>query len=357
MSGDDQPFKVPSWAGKPEAGLHLDVIKNGSVLQKLLIDEKPCYIFGRAKDLCDFPLPHQSCSRQHAALVYHKHLNRPFLIDLGSTHGTFVGTLRLEAHRPTQIQIDTVLSFGASTRTYTLRERPQTVTMVMGDDGREDGEGGTLLGLPELDTEVDDLTQYNTAHNRQISMIGITENEKVRKRKYRPHSVSFSDSEEIINPEDVDPSVGKFRNMVRTTILPSKRRMVDTVPPPLPPSSATLPHSVPRSPSAISPTSKTPPRTPTSPSSQVTTPTLGFSSSLIIKTITAAPPVQSPWSQQQQQQQPQQPVPLMPYSGGGGLYGNQDVSMATFFSDSEPKKKKYAKEAWPGKKPTSHLLL
>ena len=44
------------------------------------------------------------------------------------------------------------------------------------------------------------MTQYNTAHNRQISMIGITENEKVRKRKYRPHSVSFSDSEEIINP-------------------------------------------------------------------------------------------------------------------------------------------------------------
>ena len=53
--------------------------------QKLLIDEKPCYMFGGAKDVCDFPLPHQSCSRQHAALVYHKHLHRPFLIDLGSS--------------------------------------------------------------------------------------------------------------------------------------------------------------------------------------------------------------------------------------------------------------------------------
>jgi nuclear inhibitor of protein phosphatase 1 len=92
-----------------------------------------------------------------------------------------------------------------------------------------------LLGLPELDTEVDDLTQYNMAHNRQISMVGISENEKVRKRKYRPHSVSFSDSEEIINPEDVDPSVGKFRNMVQTTILPSKKRKTDNAP--LPPSS------------------------------------------------------------------------------------------------------------------------
>ena len=38
-----------------------------------------------------------------------------------TAHGTFVGTLRLEAHKPTQIPIDTTLSFGASTRTYTLR--------------------------------------------------------------------------------------------------------------------------------------------------------------------------------------------------------------------------------------------
>ena len=42
-------------------------------------------MFGRNKDSCDFPLPHQSCSRQHAALVYHKHLKRPFLMDLGSS--------------------------------------------------------------------------------------------------------------------------------------------------------------------------------------------------------------------------------------------------------------------------------
>ena len=27
--------------------------------------------------------------------------------------------------------------------------------MVMGEEGKEEGEGGTLLGLPELDTEVD----------------------------------------------------------------------------------------------------------------------------------------------------------------------------------------------------------
>lgn len=53
--------------------------------QKLIIDEKKFYLFGRNPDLCDFTIDHQSCSRVHAALVYHKHLKRLFLIDLNSS--------------------------------------------------------------------------------------------------------------------------------------------------------------------------------------------------------------------------------------------------------------------------------
>jgi hypothetical protein len=53
--------------------------------QKLMIDNKKCYFFGRNKQLCDFCIDHQSCSRVHAALVWHKHLSRPFIIDLGSS--------------------------------------------------------------------------------------------------------------------------------------------------------------------------------------------------------------------------------------------------------------------------------
>lgn len=33
----------------------------------------------------DFCIDHASCSRVHSALVYHKHLNRAFLVDLGSS--------------------------------------------------------------------------------------------------------------------------------------------------------------------------------------------------------------------------------------------------------------------------------
>lgn len=50
-----------------------------------MLDQKKCYLFGRNAQMSDFCIDHQSCSRVHAAFVYHKHLNRAFLVDLGSS--------------------------------------------------------------------------------------------------------------------------------------------------------------------------------------------------------------------------------------------------------------------------------
>ena len=61
--------------------------QDGKLVQKLMVDEKRCYLFGRNSQLNDFTVDHGSCSRVHAALVYHKHLGRTFLVDCGSTHG------------------------------------------------------------------------------------------------------------------------------------------------------------------------------------------------------------------------------------------------------------------------------
>lgn len=54
-------------------------------------------------------------------------------------------------------------------------------------------------------------------------MLGITDDEihkTARKRKKK--GITFNDDEEVINPEDVDPSVGRFRNLIQTTVVPSK---------------------------------------------------------------------------------------------------------------------------------------
>lgn len=55
-------------------------------------------------------------------------------------------------------------------------------------------------------------------------MLGIGEDGEAtpRNRKRKKRSVTFNEEEEVINPEDVDPSVGRFRNLVHTTVIPTK---------------------------------------------------------------------------------------------------------------------------------------
>ncbi|KAF2363699.1 Forkhead-associated (FHA) domain [Trinorchestia longiramus] len=222
-------YDVPKWAGKPAVGLHLDVAKGDRLIQKLMVDEKKCYLFGRNPQLNDFCIDHASCSRVHSVLVYHKVLQKAFLVDLGSTHGTYIGKIRLEANKPTQVPLNSTFHFGASTRMYTLRERPQTAPKpVMEELERmptEDGDGA-LMGLPETETELDNLTEFNTAHNRRITMLGI-DDEDTRPRKRHKFNISFKDDEDIINPEDIDPSIGRFRNLLQTTVVPNKKRRID----------------------------------------------------------------------------------------------------------------------------------
>lgn len=219
-------YDIPSWAGKPPTGLHLDVMKDDKLIQKLMIDEKKCYLFGRNPQMNDFCIDHASCSRVHAAFVYHKHLNIAYLVDLGSTHGTYIGSVRLEGHKPTQLQINSSFHFGASTRHYIIRERPTVGSRsnIMEDIPMMDTSDGTYLGLPESQTELDNLTEYNTAHNRRISMLGITDEtstfKKNMKNKRKRKGVQFNEDEIIINPEDVDPNIGRFRNLIQSTVIP-----------------------------------------------------------------------------------------------------------------------------------------
>jgi hypothetical protein len=43
--------------------------------------------------------------------------------------------------------------------------------------------------------------------------------------KKKKKAVSFNEEEDIINPEDIDPSVGRFRNMIQTVVvIPNKVR-------------------------------------------------------------------------------------------------------------------------------------
>lgn len=334
-------YEVPNWAGKPPVGLHLDVLKGDKLIQKLMIDEKKCYLFGRNSQMNDFCIDHASCSRVHSALVWHKHLNRAFLVDLGSTHGTFIGTLRLEAYKPTQLPIDSGFHFGASTRNYIIRERPQTGIRPIIDEIEKAGEEteGGLLGLPETETELDNLTEFNTAHNRRISMLGISDDVEKRNksRKRKRNCVSFNEDEEIINPEDIDPSIGRFRNLIQTTVVPTSNKRLK-----LTDSLGMSHHNLQefKVPKVLHHPqhdlyNDLPPETQTSSVSNMSSIYSSLSSRLGMVLPNPAPDVDMGMPN---------PTPFVP----------QQVQV----SDSmEPKKKKYAKEAWPGKKPVQTLLV
>ncbi|XP_071965664.1 nuclear inhibitor of protein phosphatase 1-like [Antedon mediterranea] len=316
------------------------------MIEKMMIDEKTYYLFGRNSLTCDFVIDHASCSRVHAALVYHKHLNRSFIIDLNSTHGTYLGSIRLERKKPQQVPIDSTIRFGASTRAYILREKPQNA-ITPGNKSEhsekqleEEEMHGGLLGLPEEETELANLTEFNTAHNKRLTAVGIEESaatEAARAKRKRKHlNVVFSEDDEIINPEDIDPSVGRFRNLVQTSVVPVKKRRSDNS------TFSTesinkrlqgfnynslysdLPQEESSSSSAISPTS---------PKYGLMSSTLSF-----MHTPNLAPDVNPAPSVV-----PQVNPVSVPIVGPVG--------------PAEPKKKYFPKEAWPGKKPTPSLLI
>jgi nuclear inhibitor of protein phosphatase 1 len=358
-------FEIPSWAGKPPPGLHLDVLKDGKMIQKLMIDEKKCYFFGRNKQLCDFCIDHASSSRVHAALVWHKHLNRPFIIDLGSTHGTFIGTIRLESKKPQQVPIDSQIHFGASTRIYIIRERPQNkqpLSLIGGDSKsmNDDVEGG-LMGLPETESELDNLTEFNTAHNRRIAAMGgnivdVVVPNLTAKRKRRNSHVQFKEEEEVINPEDIDPSIGRFRNMVQTTVIPKKKLRADGsvsggAQSTLTESITRRLHSFPYTGAVhglydegnLAAAAVDSAGNETVPSAYSIAAKLGLKLPNLapdINELEVAPEVLA--------------VPAHPVAGVGMEAGS---SVGISAMPSEPKKKIYAKEAWPGKKPTAHSFL
>ncbi|KAH0513364.1 MAP7 domain-containing protein 2 [Microtus ochrogaster] len=138
------------------------------------------------KNLVDKPVTEKYVADKHAtekhsttggktehstALVYHKHLKRVFLIDLNSTHDAFLGHIRVEPHKPQEIPIDSAVSFGASTRAYTLREKPQTLPSAVKGDEKMGGEDDELKGKPTAGTtDAEEATKILAERRRQARL-------------------------------------------------------------------------------------------------------------------------------------------------------------------------------------------
>ncbi|XP_060191947.1 uncharacterized protein LOC132621628 [Lycium barbarum] len=123
-NGEDQqrtgaaavPYTIPTWSGRPCHEFYLEVLKDGSIIDKFDVHKKGAYMFGRV-DLCDFVLEHPTISRFHAVLQF-KGNGDAYVYDIGSTHGTFINKNEVKKRVFVELHVGDVLRFGHSSRLY-----------------------------------------------------------------------------------------------------------------------------------------------------------------------------------------------------------------------------------------------
>lgn len=124
-------YAEPPEARKPKRRWRLYPFKGEQALPTMYIHRQSCYLIGRDRKVCDLPIDHPSCSKQHAALQYRlvpydredgttgKRV-RPYIIDLESANGTFVNNKKVDTKKYIELLEKDVLKFGFSSREYVL---------------------------------------------------------------------------------------------------------------------------------------------------------------------------------------------------------------------------------------------
>ncbi|KAL3895840.1 MAG: hypothetical protein SGPRY_013416, partial [Prymnesium sp.] len=112
-------YQPPEWSASPSSRYTLEVLKDGSLQQTHELSSRPFYILGRHASTAHLLIEHASVSRAHA-VVQHRASGEVYLIDLGSTHGTFLNKKRLEPHMYTPLRLGSVIKLGGSSRSLVL---------------------------------------------------------------------------------------------------------------------------------------------------------------------------------------------------------------------------------------------
>jgi nuclear inhibitor of protein phosphatase 1 len=186
------------------------------------------------------------------------------------------------------------------------------------------------------------LTEYNTAHNRKISTLGIND-AFVAKKGSKRKRVHFNEDEIVINPEDIDDSIGKFRNLVQSTVVvvSNKRMRMD---------GGSSSFSFPSTP-------------------HIEQKHILHHPIISAPTLYAGLPAIEPASDHNDDSfglYASTLLPALPNPAPEIEVSNKPMSSVQFksqqhdhelidFDTNEPKRKKYAKEAWPKKAPKNHL--
>lgn len=128
------------------------------------IHRQSAYLIGRDRNICDLPVDHPSCSKQHAVLQYRLMDYRrddgamgrrvvPYIIDLGSANGTFLNNQKIESQRYYELQENDVIKFGFSTREYVLLHEDSASQSVSTNKNNYEDDGVEIKQEPKEQPE------------------------------------------------------------------------------------------------------------------------------------------------------------------------------------------------------------
>lgn len=134
LNGIVLKFTEPYEAAKPDKHWRLYAYRGEELLETLHIHRRSCFLFGRDDRVADIPILHPSSSLQHAVIQFRAIDERkvidgervtvssvkPYLMDLKSTHGTWLNSVQLEDSRYYELREGDVLKFGNSSREFVL---------------------------------------------------------------------------------------------------------------------------------------------------------------------------------------------------------------------------------------------
>lgn len=147
-------YAEPPEARIPKKRWRLYPFKGEQSLPTLFIHRQSCYLVGRDRKICDIPVDHPSCSKQHAALQYRLMPYErndgtegkrviPYIIDLESANGTFLNNKQIDAKKYVQLMEKDVLKFGFSTREY----------VILHENAKEDETDEFAAGSPSVEVK------------------------------------------------------------------------------------------------------------------------------------------------------------------------------------------------------------
>jgi len=134
-------YSEPPEAKIPKKRWRLYPFKGDEALKVVYLHRQSAYLIGKLADICEIPVEHPSCSRQHAALQFRAVKItkpsgrdvlsvRPYIIDLESANGTYLNNEKIQPRRYYELKEQDMLKFGFSTREYIMLHEKTDTTEV-----------------------------------------------------------------------------------------------------------------------------------------------------------------------------------------------------------------------------------